>query len=417
MSKLALVFGSSLLTAAMLSACGGGDGGAAEQVFRLPDTQPIAVGEPSPASPVAKEDFIKMARDASCADVRNKLYVIDDHQVFWDVAGNCADASYSHALYGPQPQLKLCSSGDSIAGPRTSCADERYREMFDTIVKNRDKADLGLGVAHKVAVLYEQAPAVQAGAPVVYRSLVRTTYTGVYSAKNVVVENLAGWEALWKEINANYTEPPPMPMVDFTSQVVVGVFIGGRPDGCHGVDIIRTSSDNGALRVEYEEYGPSTDPMVACTMAITSPASVVAVDRPAGKVVFESIKTQYLKPVRVEMPLRPDVDLRPYNVVVKDEAALLALWAAHVDKSIPAPKVDFAKSMALFAFGGLGSPGCNTTTFTRVSETGGKVYAEVRHRKPGPATLCLASIVATGELVVVDRGDAPVLFVESTELL
>ncbi len=85
-----------------------------------------------------------------CADIHNRLFLIDDQLVFWDIAGNCADASYSQILFGSTPDEILCRLNDSIAGPMKSCDDESYQEMFDTITANLDQPDLGLGEAHTV---------------------------------------------------------------------------------------------------------------------------------------------------------------------------------------------------------------------------------------------------------------------------
>jgi hypothetical protein len=103
-----------------------------------------------PRSAVDLAPFKKMARAGGCADVRNRLFLIDDQLVFWDRAGNCADAAYGETLYGSTPDQVLCDSHDSIAGPMKNCADERYRDTFDTMTANLDKRDLGLGPGHTV---------------------------------------------------------------------------------------------------------------------------------------------------------------------------------------------------------------------------------------------------------------------------
>jgi hypothetical protein len=91
-----------------------------------------------------------MARAGGCADIRNRLFFIDDQLVFWDRAGNCADAAYGETLYGSTPDQVLCIAHDSIAGPVKNCRDERYQDMFDTITANLGKSDLGLGSGHTV---------------------------------------------------------------------------------------------------------------------------------------------------------------------------------------------------------------------------------------------------------------------------
>ena len=94
--------------------------------------------------------FKDMAKTASCADTHNRLFLIDDQLVFWDIAGSCADASYSQMLYDRTPDQVLCTYHDSIAGPMKNCQDEQYRTMFDTITANLDQPDLGLGPDHTV---------------------------------------------------------------------------------------------------------------------------------------------------------------------------------------------------------------------------------------------------------------------------
>jgi hypothetical protein len=102
------------------------------------------------SSAVDLAPFKEMANNGICADIRNRLFLIDGQLVFWDVAGNCADASYSETLYGSSPDQVLCSFHDSIAGPMKDCEEEQYQELFDTITENLDAPDLGLGEAHTV---------------------------------------------------------------------------------------------------------------------------------------------------------------------------------------------------------------------------------------------------------------------------
>jgi len=105
-------------------------------------------GEPTSAVDLAP--FKELAKAGACADIRNRLFLIDDQLVFWDRAGNCADAAYGEALYGSTPDQVLCVAHDSIAGPVKECPDEQYRDLFETITANLDKPDLGLGSGHTV---------------------------------------------------------------------------------------------------------------------------------------------------------------------------------------------------------------------------------------------------------------------------
>jgi hypothetical protein len=91
-----------------------------------------------------------MASNATCSDITNKMFVIDNQFVFWIVEGNCPDASYSYTLFGNSPDEILCKRFDSIAGPQEQCIDESYQEIFQIICDNKDAEDLGLDKNHKI---------------------------------------------------------------------------------------------------------------------------------------------------------------------------------------------------------------------------------------------------------------------------
>lgn len=100
--------------------------------------------------PIDLEPFKKLARDAKCADMKNQLFLIDDKLVFWNRRGSCPDNSFAQVLFGKTPGEELCSRKDSITGPQQSCPNTQYQNMFETIINNLDKNDLGLGTGHQV---------------------------------------------------------------------------------------------------------------------------------------------------------------------------------------------------------------------------------------------------------------------------
>jgi len=393
-----------------LTACGGsGDAGMSATVN--PPIQGIAVGEPNPSAQVDKAAFIKMAQGAACSDTRNRLVIIDNAQVFWDVAGQCADASYSQALFGATTDKVQCKSYDSIAGPRTSCTDERYRAMFDTIVKNRDKDDLGLGGSHKIEVV-DLTPQLKLGDSVTFEPLPVNQYSGNSAVKNVVVRDAAGWTALWKEVNANLTEAPPEPWVDFSQKMVLAVWRGNASSGCSGVGVVRTSVLDGVLHVEYAD-APPPGPDAICLMVITSPVVVVVVDKFDGQVAFDQIKPTPVNFKRIDTQMSALDETPPFTAVVQDELKLRKLWSQYVDAGTPMPALDFSTQMVLFAWGGHRNGGCYATAISRVSRAGGKLYANVLDRVPRPGMLCTANVIGTGDVIVVDRTDEPVVFAKS----
>lgn len=118
-------------------------------------TSATGCGGAQPVETLAPEwaPFVEMARQAECADIRNRLFVIDRTLVFADHAGSCADAGYSQTLFGKTINQVLCVNHDSIAGPMKNCTDPSYAALFDTILAHLDEPDLGLGNSHKVQQL------------------------------------------------------------------------------------------------------------------------------------------------------------------------------------------------------------------------------------------------------------------------
>ncbi|MFQ6613128.1 MAG: hypothetical protein ACE5D2_08535 [Fidelibacterota bacterium] len=95
------------------------------------------------------EPFRELARNADCADIVNRLFLIDGKMVFWNKEGNCADAAYTRTLFGKTTDEVLCYIRDSIAGIQTACQ-ASSQEMFNTIISNLNQAELGLGKNHQV---------------------------------------------------------------------------------------------------------------------------------------------------------------------------------------------------------------------------------------------------------------------------
>ena len=70
--------------------------------------------------------FRNIASNATCSDITNELFLINNQMVFWVTEGNCPDASYAYTLFGNNPNEILCKKHDSIAGPQEQCYDEGF---------------------------------------------------------------------------------------------------------------------------------------------------------------------------------------------------------------------------------------------------------------------------------------------------
>jgi hypothetical protein len=259
----------------LLAACGGGGDATPNRI-----SANIAVGEPAPGA-LAKDDFVKMARSETlCSERANRLYVIDGKQMFWEVAGNCGDLSYRNTLYGLTPQDKQCTQEDSIAGPQLKCSDATQRALFETIVNNLDKPDLGLGGAHKVELL----AFLPKDGPVAFENLAFESYSGLQNAETVVIRDQDALQKLWTATYQNRFPAPDMPKVDFARKMVLAVATGMMPNSCYGLALDQVAVNGETLVVNYRATTPPDSAI--CLQAIVSPVVMIVVDRVDAKVIF-----------------------------------------------------------------------------------------------------------------------------------
>jgi hypothetical protein len=114
-------------------------------------------------------------------------------------------------------------------------------------------------------------------------SIDKGAMSGVSAARQVAVSDREAWAALWRE----HAPGRPLPEVDFSKEIVAGVFLGTRPNGGFAVEIVGYREDGGRLVVQYRESTPAPGAITA--QVIVSPYHLVALPKPAGAVTFEKL--------------------------------------------------------------------------------------------------------------------------------
>lgn len=266
----ALPLMAAVLAAGLLAGCGGGSEALHNQQAGSGPVSVDPTPTPAPTAP-AIAAFADAANKASCSESKNRLYIIDGKQVFWDHAGQCADAAYEQVLYGLTPQSQLCSHGDSIAGPRTACMDESLRPLFDTMLQNLDAAGLGIAGAHTVEGVSLKVPY---GTAVAFKTVDATNMSLIHEARNVVVKDAAAWAKLWAE---HAGADKPLPAVDFSTSMVVGVFLGYTGNACYTGAITGVTRNEVGIAVQHTDTVPAAG--VVCAMYVPSPGSLVVIER------------------------------------------------------------------------------------------------------------------------------------------
>jgi hypothetical protein len=116
------------------------------------------------------------------------------------------------------------------------------------------------------------------------RSLDKATQSFVDTARQVTARTPDEWAAIWKQ----HAPGRPMPAVDFSREMVVGVFLGSRNRAGYSVEIVGVEKEGNGLVVRYKESVPGRSTMSA--QIITMPVHLVAVPKTEGTVRFEKVE-------------------------------------------------------------------------------------------------------------------------------
>lgn len=379
-----------LVATTMLTACGGGDNKLEKEVAKTP-------------APIVTSDFVNLVKDANCANIKNRLFVIDQKQVLSDKAGSCADAAYSQTLYGMTPQTQLCSNSDSIAGPRLSCSDASSESLFKTMLQNLDKADLGLGSQHQV-----QQIVVPGGASVAIplSALIAPFYRGV-APNNIVIKDLPAWNKFWEV--SGVKAPTMYASNDFQSRMTLGTFFK-TANNCSVTQILRVSANGQKLVADYFEEEriaiASCDPDSKTASTPMNMVELAKIDLP---VEFNNVSNARISYKTLDQGANSGITTSR-NLIVKDQAAWTSLWLSHNKSSASIPNVDFSKNMIAALFLGERSSGCYAIEDVTTWRATGKIQVSYHVRNPGPATLCTANITTPYIIIEIPRSEEAVEF-------
>jgi hypothetical protein len=133
-----------------------------------------------------------------------------------------------------------------------------------------------------VAALAILAMALQMFTPPL-RTIDHGTMSNIGDARFVTIRDQAEWSALWR----THAPGKPLPAVDWSREMVVGVFVGTVPTAGFRVEIVGYREEGGRVVAGYRETPPARDAITA--QVLTSPFALAAIPRRAGDVSFEKI--------------------------------------------------------------------------------------------------------------------------------
>jgi hypothetical protein len=144
-----------------------------------------------------------------------------------------------------------------------------------------------IAVAFALAAALLQQPGApgQAKAAHMSRTIEKGDQSNIDDARQVLVRNDAEWAKLWQQ----HAPDRPRPAIDFSKEMVIGLFMGSRPNAGFSTAVTNTTAGNGALIVKYTEMVPSRGDVTA--QVLTFPYHLVAIPKSDVKdVKFEKVQ-------------------------------------------------------------------------------------------------------------------------------
>ena len=117
-------------------------------------------------------------------------------------------------------------------------------------------------------------------AQVAFVTVAKGDASGRQLGGEVVVRTAAEWKTFWKE----HAPTEKMPAIDFTKQMVLGVFVGSKPTAGYAVEITGVRAEGKDLIVEVVRREPGRGTLAA--QILTEPFHLVSVPRHDGQVRF-----------------------------------------------------------------------------------------------------------------------------------
>ena len=109
-------------------------------------------------------------------------------------------------------------------------------------------------------------------------------FSGIREPLEIVVRTPDAWETLWKRHTSIQNPSSTLPAVNFTTEMVVGIFAGEKTTGGYDVEITRAELKDSTLYIYYVEKNPAKGGMTI--QALTQPFHLVKLPKHDGPVAF-----------------------------------------------------------------------------------------------------------------------------------
>jgi protease stability complex PrcB-like protein len=143
---------------------------------------------------------------------------------------------------------------------------------------------LGLLIPLAACALPAVGDAAAEGTALPFSTVAQGFASGVSEPLQVAIRTRDEWVAFWTRHTRAQVQPPSAPPVDFSREMVVGVFLGERATGGYEIEITKVERADSGLRIHYRSKSP--DPAAMVTQALTQPYHVIKLRRDDSPLVF-----------------------------------------------------------------------------------------------------------------------------------
>jgi hypothetical protein len=123
--------------------------------------------------------------------------------------------------------------------------------------------------------------------PIPITTLQKGNFSGIEEPLQTVVRNPEEWTALWQLHTSIQSPPTPLPAVDFSVEMIVGLFPGEKRTGCYEINITSAGQIDSTLFIYYVEKAPP--PGGFAIQAITQPYHLVKLPKSDMPIVFAHV--------------------------------------------------------------------------------------------------------------------------------
>ena len=144
-----------------------------------------------------------------------------------------------------------------------------------------------IGLLSIVFIINNYAQLVYGFSTIPFTTLEKGTYSGITEPLHAIIKEESEWHNLWDRHASNIIPKPDVPEIDFSREMLIGIFTGQKSSGGYTVEIVNILKEERVIKVLYKEKAPL--PEEIATTAFTQPYHFIKIPKEDLEVIFPNI--------------------------------------------------------------------------------------------------------------------------------